>query len=67
MFYNYAVTTSFTEADRIRVQDALIYELQPSINTSSTETFNHPETIVNIKGKKPNSLMPDKIIATRDK
>ena len=66
IFYNYAVTTGFTDTDRVRVQDALIYELQPSINTSSKETFNHPETIVNIKGNKPNGLMPNKITAKKD-
>lgn len=65
IFYNYAVTTGFTTEDRVRVQDALIYELQPSINTLSTESFNHPKTVVNIKGNKPSEFMPDRIIAEK--
>lgn len=63
VFYNYAITSGYEEKDRVRVQDALIFELQPSINTSSTESFNHPKTIVNVKGKKPDAFMPDRIIA----
>lgn len=66
VFYNYAVTTGITDADRVRVQDALIHELQPSINISATESFNHPDTIVIVKGNKPSAFMPDKITAARD-
>ncbi len=49
LFYTYALT-DYVERDRMRIEAALIYELQPPLNTQSTVTFNYPPTRIEIKG-----------------
>lgn len=45
--------------DRVRIQDAIIYKIQPKLNTAATVSFNHPQTILNITGT---IYIPSKIV-----
>lgn len=49
------------ETERKRVEAALIYELQPKINTSGKDSFNYPTTVVNSRGR--HAYIPEQIVA----
>jgi len=48
------------ETERKRVEAALIFELQPKINTSDKDSFNYPTTVVNSTGR--HEYIPDCIV-----
>lgn len=52
--------TAHHAEDRVRIQDALIYRVQPKLNTQATKSFNHPDTIINVKGT--HKFIPAKVV-----
>ena len=48
-----------TGEDILRAESALIYTQEPPLNTDSRDSFNYPDTIVNVSGK--NACMEDGI------
>ena len=50
LFYSFAITSNLSDKNRQRVEAALIYELCPPLNTSSTESFGYGLTIIYVLG-----------------
>lgn len=50
LFYSFANTDSLSENERLRVEAAFIYELQPPLNIKSTESFEYDDTVIHVIG-----------------
>lgn len=50
LFYSFADTNFLSENERLRVEAALIYELQPPLNIKSMVPFEYDHTIVRVTG-----------------
>lgn len=61
LFYCYAETT-FSEADRKRVEAVLIHELQPALNVQNQSLFKYDKTKVIVLGDR-HAFVPNTIIA----
>lgn len=50
LFYSFSNTENLSDKQRKRIEAALIYELCPPLNSSSTETFEYDTTIIHVHG-----------------
>ena len=50
LFYSFAVMDNMSDNNRLRIEASLIYELCPTLNISSTETFAYSSTVIHVIG-----------------